>query len=443
MGSRRKIPKSLTALIIVFLFALGGGWAWAETKLSLPEVIRLSEQNSEVMKSARHDSSSAVLNHKAAKALRFPALSLSATSYHINKLQSIDVPPMSMEIGTKDNYQADFKLSLPLFTGGRISSQVGAERENALAMSQNVQAQKLKNAYLTRQAYLELMIAEAMLKSAQASLSRIEIIRRDAQNLYAGGMADSVDILDAELAFQQTSQAVDQGSTVKRNASALLVRLIGVDSDENLVLTESIPTPVLEDPESPISGVGEIDRPELRMLDYQIKTAEHLVGLERAAGLPSLSGYTGYSVGKPNRDQFNKTWNDNVTVGLSLIWEFNLGGRSLRKTQAAGQAVWSAKEAKRDAEETLELQAGISREKLKHAYQAYVASGEEYRIAQRKFHLAREKQKAGQISVNRLLEQEAELTATEQLHQASMIDYYLKEADYLYAIGSSKIYGGL
>ena len=433
----------MLALLALFLTSYGQRSSVAETKLSLSEAIMRSQQHSNAIESALHDSSAAMYGYLAAKSLRFPTLSLSAVSFYIDELQSIDVPPKSIEMGVKENYQADFRLSLPLFSGGKISNQIRMQEENAQAVSHGVDAERLRNAYMTRTAYLQLMIARATVKSAEASLERINIIRGDVQSFFASGMADSVDLLDAELAFQEAIQMVDERKMAERNASASLARLIGVSADESLLLSEPIPTPVPLELDDRISSPEEINRPELRVLNHQIKSAEHLVGVNRAGSFPVLSGYTGYSVGKPNRDLFHKSWNDNFTAGISLAWEFNLGGGSIRSTQAAKQMVSSARAAKRELEESLALQAKTSGENLRHAHTAFAVSRKQYGIAKRKSRLAEEKQKAGQISVNRLLELEAELTATEQVHQASNINYYLKEADYLYTIGSSKIYGGL
>lgn len=89
------------------------------------------------------------------------------------------------------------------------------------------------------------------------------------------------------------------------------------------------------------------------------------------------------------------------------------------------------------------LQVKVGLANLKYAYRAFAISQEEYDISKRKFRLAKEKQKAGYMSVNRLLELEAELTATEQLYHASEINYYIKQNEYLYTLGSPGIYGGL
>jgi outer membrane protein TolC len=57
--------------------------------------------------------------------------------------------------------------------------------------------------------------------------------------------------------------------------------------------------------------------------------------------------------------------------------------------------------------------------------------------------LAEDKQKAGQMTVNRLLELEAELTETEQQFEAARLKYFAAVTDYLYAVGSDAIWGGL
>ncbi|MGB2769565.1 MAG: TolC family protein [Candidatus Zixiibacteriota bacterium] len=421
----------------------GSPAAPAEREISLSEAIDLSLTHSSRVRSAEHDSSASMHDYRAAKSLRFPTFSLKAASFYIDELQSIDIPPRSIEIGAKENYQLDLQLSLPLFTGGKISSQIGARKEEALVRGHILQAQRLSNAYLTRKAYLELMMADLMVKSAEASLQRIQIIKGDAHNLHAGGMADSVDLLDAELAFQKAAQMLEERETARRNASAYLAQLIGFGSDEAFLLSESVPLPSLPDSENQAPTLQRINRPELRAFDHRIQAAEYLVGSANASHFPNVSGYAGYSVGKPNRDFYGKTWNDNFTVGMSLNWEFDLGGQTIRSAQAAKEMVFSTQEDKKDLEESLLLQVKVGLANLKCAYRAFAISQEEYDISKRKFRLAKEKQKAGYMSVNRLLELEAELTATEQLYQASEINYYIKQTEYLYTLGSPGIYGGL
>jgi outer membrane protein TolC len=145
----------------------------------------------------------------------------------------------------------------------------------------------------------------------------------------------------------------------------------------------------------------------------------------------------------PNKDWFNKTWNDYFSVGLVLNWNLNLGGKNAKRTEAARQRLAAARSARKDLKDALLTDRDAAHNNLNHAYQTYRTSEREYAIAVSRYNLARLRQQEGQLSVNRLLEMEADLAATERQYQAAIIQYYLAENEYLYAIGSHKIFGGL
>ncbi|UCD93909.1 MAG: TolC family protein, partial [Candidatus Zixiibacteriota bacterium] len=119
------------------------------------------------------------------------------------------------------------------------------------------------------------------------------------------------------------------------------------------------------------------------------------------------------------------------------------GGRTHHGIQSAKQAAFSAQMSKMQLEESLTTAADIALQNINLAYETFVTSQKEYEIAKNKYRLGQNKQKEGYLTVNRLLEMEAELTATEQLYRASMISYQTALTEYLYAIGSDRIYGEL
>jgi outer membrane protein TolC len=426
-------------IILIFLFFSDNIMA-AGINLSLENAIQLAREHSFNIMAGRHDSAAAALDFRAAQALRYPTITLNAMSYYIDEVQKLQLSLINKEIGSNDNYQADAKLTQVLFAGGKISNQIGIQKENASAKRFQLSAEILNAAYLTRRAYLSLLIAEAQVRSANASLERVGLIQKDIKNLHHAGLADSVDLLDAESAYLKAEQLVSEKNTLKTNAIFQLKQLTGLADS-----TEIIPIGKLPEPEmaSIKYDSATLNRPELKMAESRIGASRFLVGLSEASYFPSLSGYVGYSAGKPNKDLFNNTWNDYFSGGLVLNWEFNLGGKTKNNKLSAQQSLYSAQMAQKKLQETLSLQAAIAGENLGHAFLTYKNAQSEFEIASNKFRLAKEKQNAGRISVNRLLELEAELTSTEQMHRAAMISFYLYETEYFYAIGSDKIYGGL
>jgi outer membrane protein TolC len=417
-------------------WALG---ASAQTRLGLVEAQKLAQEHSYRVDQAYHQSLAARHGLRISKAQRFPTLSFVNRDFYINKLQDVSTFGRTIEIGSKENYQTDVQLTLPLFTGGRISNDIRAKREGYSAASFHVKAEELSTAYRCRQAYIRLMISDRLLLSAKASLARIRILREDVQNLYTSGMADSVDILDAELSLQQALRAVQEKETDCRNASAALATIIGLPTETQITVTESVPPPSWNSDAKP----GEPERPELAALDHSIAAARARTSVARSAYLPVLSGFGGYSNGKPNRDLFNKTWNDYFSVGVQLTWDLNLGGKTAAQTDEAVEQMRALEMERKDVFDQLELQAGVAYNNASQAYSTFTVRANEFDIARSKYRLAKDKLGAGHLSVNRLLEFESDLTATEQSYEASILLFYSAVSDYLFAIGSDAINGGL
>lgn len=412
------------------------------TDLSLREAIARALDHGYGIQSATADSVAAADRHRTARTLRYPTLSLDARSFYLSYVPKLSLPFATMELGTKENYQADVKLSIPLYTGGRLTRSIAAARQTSLAESSRLEAERMAVAAQVRRAYFNLMLASSAVDIAAASRQRLTIIGSTVQDFYNNGLADSIDILDAQAAVVKAGRAADQAATSRRNAAVSLATLIGMPDDTSLTPTEPLSYGELPDVET-LTIPADIPRPELKRLDYVIAASDQAAALALAEYVPTLAGFGGYSVGKPNKDMFNKTWNDYFSAGLSLTWDLNLGGKTARNASAARQTAQSARLTRRSLQEALTTQAVTALNNLKQAYATLGTAATEHDIAGRKFNLARQKHKAGELTVNRLLEMELELTVSEQQTRSAVIQYYQAWTEYLYAIGSPDIYGGL
>jgi len=92
-----------------------------------------------------------------------------------------------------------------------------------------------------------------------------------------------------------------------------------------------------------------------------------------------------------------------------------------------------------DTAQDFQLQARIARNNIDEAFQLYRLSREEYDIAGHRYRLASEKAKAGAMTVNRLVELEADLTTAAEELEAARLRYYLAVTEYLYALGSDRL----
>ena len=413
----------------------------AEDKtLSLSEAINLALVYDAGIKAASSESAAATMTYRAAQATRFPTLAIDARSGYVDNVPEAAIGFQTIELGTRETYQADFKLSLPIFTGGRISGAINAADQRRRAEASRLDAEKMTVAYNCRRAYLQLLLADASVKIAEASLKRLDVINENVHHLYESGIADSIDILEAALAVEQGKQVLDRQKFAYNSAEAALRNSIGL-WEGRLSLAEPIELPK----EKPLTSmtIHTNLRPELQSLEHLARAAEYSADLAGAGNFPTLTTYAGYSVGKPNRDMFNKDWDNYFSVGLTVNWQFNLAGQTAKSASAARRQAEGAAETRRNLERALWLQYSMSLDNLNHAFNIIAITEREYDMARRKFHLASQRQKAGQLTVNRLVEMEAELTAIEQQHRSAVIQYYLTQTEFFYSYGAPEIFGGL
>lgn len=417
---------------------------YGDSTLTLNDAINMGLDHSFGLKSSRSSLNAAEYDYTLSKAVRYPTISLNVSGFYINRLVKVDALPGGIELGSHENYLADFKFSIPLYTGGRSSGLIGAKKAIYNAAISELESAHLKVAYQCRLAWLNLSLTDKLVKSAETSLNRIDIIKEDVINLHLSGLADSVDIFDAELALEYGWEQLLKAKNGNRKALIKLASLIGIQKRDN-----TTPAELIIDPQSRYSEydltkfkLDILSRPELTALKNKIDASIYKINLNKAAYLPSISGFAGYSSGKPNRDMFGGDWDDYFSTGIMLNWDFNLGGQT-------GKLINLAREQSRSAEiiywETFENMIEVAESALENlmlANDIYLSSKKKYDIAKNKFRLAKEKREAGSLSSNRLLEIEAELSAAEQRYYASQLEFYIYESHFLYAIGSDKIYGG-
>lgn len=414
-----------------------------EQRVSLAEAIGLAEKNAFEVKAAYHNSLSAEHGLHAAKGAWFPTLSAGGNAIGFHPQDPLGFGAVQISPDWQEVYATNLRLNYSVYTGGRRTNDIGRQRENLGVASSELAATKLANAYDCRQAYIGLLIADRTLGSAEASSKRIAIIQTDVQNLFAAGMADSIDVLETELSRRSIERLLEESHTRRRNASATLARLLGTAETDTIIPTEVIPEP---DPlrVGRIEGRGDVARrPELSVVDHRIESARYQRSIVRASLLPVVNGMGGYALIKPNMGERESSWQDMWFLGLTLAWDLNLGGKEFSESSQALEVVRSLEMKRKDLEDSLALQAQIAWNNIDGAYAVYGISREELNIARRRFALAEDKQKAGQMTVNRLLELEAELTETEQQFEAARLKYFAAVTDYLYAVGSDAIWGGL
>ncbi len=431
--------------LILLMIVLALPCALSARELSLVDAIDLAVQHSYAVRAGRAQTAAFEQALKSARAERLPTLTASATGSYASEVMSFDIElpstlQVSREFGSKETYLASLKLTVPLYTGGKLGGGIdlaGAALDYHTALEQAGVEQVV---FAARAEYLSLLRAEKLVEVSHASLERANIIRKDVEALYAAGAADSVDLLEARLAVTQAEFGVQQARTNRRSVEIRLVTLLGLDPSASLQTREDLPAP----PDDRLLAADVVpDKPQLQAARAATVMSHSQVALARSDFLPTLSAFGGYTYGKPNLDPFNNTWNDYFSFGAALTWSFNLAnkpGSNLKKSQHLYQT--SLYEQDRVTEQ-LSRDARLSAEQLRLAHARYETARLSHRTTSENYRLATAKHRQGDLSANRLLEIEATLAAAESSLAAALVDYYLAESAYYYATGSDKLKEGL
>jgi len=412
-------------------------------ELSLKQALELAVQHSHRLKKAEAEREASESALGSAKATRLPSLSVQAFAFYNNEVPSFDIDlplgqTISREVGSKENYQTDLRLSVPLYTGGKISGRIGAAGATVDLYRAFEDAGLDQLLYQTRLEYLSLYRADWLWDAARASQKRAVIIRDDVHSLFLAGAADSVDLLETDLAWAQTDFKVKEAASVRRSVEIKLITLLDLPVQDSLVLLDA-----LQPPQSFETEEACLPMAELRAAEAAVALSRARVRLAQSVYFPTISAYGGYSYGKPNLDRFNNTWNDYFTIGARLSWSFNVGRKERFETQRTEYSYRATQRERDETVERLDREKQLALESLRLVYQKHETAQYTYEIASDNYRLAAQKHRRGAMSSNHLLQVEASLSEAEAALAAALVDYYIAQSAYYFSIGSEKLRKGL
>ncbi len=136
-------------------------------------------------------------------------------------------------------------LHYPLYTGGRLESQIALADANLRGAQAVFQRTTQQIVFSTQQAFLVALLAAEDLTAAQQALEQADESLRVARARLQTGAAPEFDVLQAEVAVANGQQGRVRAQTAVRNAHASVNALLNLPMDTPLSLTDTLdPKPV-------------------------------------------------------------------------------------------------------------------------------------------------------------------------------------------------------
>jgi outer membrane protein TolC len=313
---------------------------------------------------------------------------------------------------------------LPLYTGGRVGSQIAAAEHGRAAARHDLAAARADLVLETKTAYWSLVTAGDALDLVQEAIGAYDAHLADARNRERFGLAARNEVLAVQVERDRVELDRLRAEAAARIAAANLRRLLDLPADQDLepseplLAPEAVAAPELEGLVAEALG----SRPERAALAARAAAAEALVRLERGGRLPQLALAGGLTYANPNRDLVPSTanWKESWDLGASLTWSaIDFGRRSAGQARAGAQAQ-AAREQLRELERGIRLEVTQRQLELETAWARVPVAERAVASALENRRVAGDRYRAGVIPSSELLDAEvaherASLALTEAL----------------------------
>jgi outer membrane protein TolC len=377
------IHRFLAGLAVLFLWSCPG---WGMEQLTMKDSVETALKYNPSILAAKEALMASDYAIKAAKAAFGPAMS---TQYGYTRL---DERPMSMGgyVGTRDNWELNFNVYQPLFTGfNLLTNYEKSILQNEQAASQ-IENAELQLTVAVQDAFLQLLQARENVRSAEDALVRLRSQLKVNTAFYEVGLRPKLDMLQAEVDVATAEQLLLAAKNNVDTLTAQLNTLIGKDVHVEVEYVGSLGYfPFTLSLEDCLERAAK-NRPDLRIARRAVEVAEKDTVLAAVPYYPQVGANFNYirSGEGPlvDGDEYHTPSEWNAQVGMK--WTFFEWGKTYYGEKQAQKNVSRLmqeyqnleNEAVFDVKKNF-LQIEETEKRIAAARQGLIAAKESYRMA--------------------------------------------------------------
>lgn len=244
-------------------------------------------------------------------------------------------------------FQAGVSLTQPIYTFGKIGNAVKSVR-SAIKMADASKEMTLREVkYASAQLYWTAKMTDEIVKLAKQDLNNARAAKK---SLTSAGRANRSNLLKIESDIASKEINVSDAEFNRDTAHRMLKIMAGIDTDEQLVLTDEFPKTFEK------LNAGELKTtPQWEILSEQVRMYENLAKSKRANAYPTLAATASYSYMALSEDMdamFDKKGSQSASWGLAIQLPIFSGG--LNRANATIEAM-NAIAAQQDLEQAKKI----------------------------------------------------------------------------------------
>ncbi|KPK44170.1 MAG: hypothetical protein AMK74_05620 [Nitrospira bacterium SM23_35] len=420
--------------VLIFLLVLLPGLpaAYAET---LEDAWNIALASDHRLQASRMNVESSKQTLSAAKAARYPALSLESGYTLLNNAPAavLDEPMAAIDrIPTGEDKSLSYKttMTLPLFTSGRLSKGIDKAISTLNSVIQDEVKTLLDLKLNVAEAYISVLRAQRLVGVAETNVSSLVSYATDVKNFYEQGMVTKNDMLAAEVSLADARQRLTQASNALNIARASYNRLLGRPLDQQLNIDDFSTEPVRPDFENLKSKALE-KRPELISLSEQARALQYQASGIRSSTLPQLLLSGGYSFTQNKYQVYEDVW----SATLGLRWDIFDGGISRHNASALMQKAEALNEVRKDTASLISLQVRQACLDIDESYKRIEVTREAVSQSEENLKVAKDRYREGVGTNTEVLDAETLRTRSYSNHYNALYDAALSNIRLKYVTG--------
>ena len=299
-------------------------------KLTLEMSINTALKNNTFIKSKKERLRAAGEEVKSSTSDFLPHLSTSYGYTRLNDEPFAKIGEVEFFMGTRDNYQWNFEVSQPLFTGFALKSKHQMAKLGVDMAELTTDQAILDIVKEVRVAYFKILLAQKFFLVAEEAVLQLQSHASDSEKMYQQGMVPYNDLLKSKVALADTVQNRVKSRSDLTFVTSSFNTILRIDIDEDTRVVD-----VLEFKPYDLS-LGEAistairKRPELSALRLLVKSSDWEINLAKSKHYPQIALVGNYErMGEDpdaSKNNFGNSHNESVTVQLK--WELFEWGKT-------------------------------------------------------------------------------------------------------------------
>lgn len=401
--------------------------------LSLEQAEATALANQPRMLAAQERARVAAERVKGTRSEYFPTIAFNATGVRVADPGTATAAGNITTSSISDRFAYGGNLAQLVTDFGRTRALVSQARDQAAAQQDIATLTRAQVRLNVREAYYQVLGAEAVLRAAQAAEANRQLIARQLSELAQNQLRSTLDVQFADVLVNQANLAVVRAQSLVAQDRAHLATAMGLDQPVTAMLAEqTVPSEPLPASADNLLKQAQSERADLQAAEAQERAARHFEVAERRLSYPKLSILA--AAGQiPYHDSTLR--DDYAAAGFNLnIPIFNGGLFAAERNQAVHEAGAITQDTKQMRLEVSE-QVRDAWTSASEAFQSLAVTARLVSASKEALRLAQDRYQAGLGSIVELNEAQLNETSAEIDAANAIYTYLSRRAELDFAVG--------